>query len=99
MSAARRFDDPLSRPVEWEHYSPLVKMDMEGSIWSCQPSMFLFINRVPKKKQCAHCGRGTRLQFENGLFLKWRKCRRCLTPMEQASLNHMLELRRTRRQE
>lgn len=46
--------------------------------------------RMPTKKQCARCGRGTRLQFAYGEFLKLRLCRRNLAEQEKAALFMML---------
>jgi hypothetical protein len=46
--------------------------------------------RMPDKKQCFRCGRGTHLQFAFGEFLKLRVCRRSLTGPEKAALFMML---------
>jgi hypothetical protein len=57
----------------------------------CPPTMdHPQCQRMPDKKQCARCGRGTHLQFAFGEFLKLRLCRRSLTANEKAALFAML---------
>src|SRR5882672_3298900 len=54
--------------------------------------------RMPKKKRCASCNRGTHLRFEYGFSrnegeidaLQWWRCRSCLTTDEKAALFMML---------
>lgn len=38
----------------------------------------LILTIMPNNKMC-DCGRGTRIQFAYGRYLKWRRCHRCLT--------------------
>jgi hypothetical protein len=51
----------------------------------------LYVTRGDENKQCANCGRGTRLIFSYGGLL-WRRCRRCLTLEERIALNKFVKV-------
>ena len=42
------------------------------------PRTDLILTIMDNNKMC-DCGRGTRIQFAYGRYLKWRRCHRCLT--------------------
>lgn len=48
------------------------------------------IKRMPDKKGCQTCGRGSHLQFKRGKFWGWRKCRKHLSLLEKVLLIQML---------
>ena len=50
----------------------------------------LTVVRADDLKNCASCDKGSRLQFAFGRYLKWRRCRRHLTPNEKKVLHDAL---------
>ena len=87
MTTARRIEDPLATGVQEQ--VPIGSYRSWKGLPGFFAGKFLYLQRVPKKKCCATCNRGTRLQFSYG-DLKWRRCRRHLTPDEKALLWLML---------
>jgi len=48
------------------------------------------IKRMPDKRGCSVCNRGSHLQFKRTKYWGWRKCRKHLSPNEKALLFLML---------
>lgn len=73
------------------HKEPMIELFPEANRYglSAGTERLFQLTRTRGKKKCASCNRGTRLQFRYG-DLKWRRCRRDLTPDEKALLFLML---------
>lgn len=73
-------DGPMKRAIGYSERRTAsnLSLNSRGPLMTDLSRSDLILTIMADNKMC-DCGRGTRIQFAYGRYLKWRRCHRCLT--------------------